>query len=233
MPDFSTRSQLPEKMDDPAVAEKEVVQALRELETINQYLGGYAVVLNAIRKIEREKPVLSIMDLGCGGGDTLRVIAKRARRKNHKMVLTGIDWNPVMTKYAVFQSQQYPDVAYKTMSIWDDALLKEKAEVTMNSLFCHHFDDAELVQLINRMQVLCTRYTVINDIHRHWLAYYSIKWITAIFSKTFLVRYDAPLSVARSLTRKEWQKILEKAGIRNYYIKWMWAWRWQIIIPKE
>jgi 2-polyprenyl-3-methyl-5-hydroxy-6-metoxy-1,4-benzoquinol methylase len=233
MPDFSKRSLLPEKMDDPAVAENEVVQALKELETINRFLGGYNVVLNALRQIEKTGQVLSIMDLGCGGGDTLRVIAGRFKQKKQKIMLTGIDWNPVMTRYAALNSEKCAGVSYKTMSIWDDALLAEKAEVTMNSLFCHHFDDAALVLLIRRMQSLCTRYTLINDIHRHWLAYYSIKWITAVFSKTFLVRYDAPLSVARSLTKKEWQLILEKAGIKHYTIKWMWAWRWQIIVPKN
>jgi SAM-dependent methyltransferase len=233
MPDFSTRSRLPEKMDDPAVPENEVIQALRELETINKFLGGYAVVLNAFEEIEHNDQITSVMDLGCGGGDTLRVLAARANKKKSALKLLGIDWNPVMTTYAASQSIHYPSISYKTISIWDDKLLNEKADVTMNSLFCHHFDDAELVQLILRMHTLCTKHVVINDLDRHWFAYYSIKWITALFSKTFLVRYDAPLSVARSLSRAEWQAILRKAGITIYSIKWMWAWRWQIIIPKQ
>jgi hypothetical protein len=80
---------------------------------------------------------------------------------------------------------------------------------------------------------LCNKYVVINDLHRHWLACYLIKYITAFFSKTYLVKYDAPLSVARSLTRQEWVSMLEQAGLKKYSIKWMWAWRWQIIIPKQ
>lgn len=219
-------------MDDPGVAEKEVVQALNELETINRWLGGYGVILNALKNISHGNQPMSVMDLGCGGGDTLRVIAKRSAKFKREVMLTGVDWNPLMTRFASEKSLAYPNLSYKTLSIWDDQLLEEKADVTMNSLFCHHFDDEELVKLVSRMYQLATGYVIINDIHRHWLAYYLIKYITAVFSKTFIVRYDAPLSVARSLTRAEWEIILAKAGIKKYTIKWMWAWRWQIIIPK-
>ena len=82
------------------------------------------------------------------------------------------------------------------------------------------------------MYALATHAVVINDLHRHWFAYYSIKAITAVFSKTYLVKYDAPLSVARALTRSEWEEILRLADIRNYSLKWRWAWRWELIIEK-
>ncbi|MBC8046439.1 MAG: SAM-dependent methyltransferase, partial [Fimbriimonadaceae bacterium] len=72
MPDLSVRSYLPEKMDQPGVEEKEIHQALRELEIINKKLGGYHVILNALNKIKWPDRVLVIMDLGCGGGDMLR-----------------------------------------------------------------------------------------------------------------------------------------------------------------
>lgn len=233
MPDFSQRSLLPEKMDQPDVAEHETQQALRELEVINKLLGGYHVILNALEKIKWENPTFTIVDLGCGGGDMLRAIADWAKKINRKVVLIGVDWNPVMTKYGQDNSKKYPNITFKTMNVYDDELMKLNADITMNSLFCHHFDNDDLVTLVKRMHQLASQNVVINDLHRNWFAYYSIKVITSIFSKTYLVKYDAPLSVARSLSRKEWQIILAKAGITNYRLKWMWAWRWQLIINKK
>lgn len=233
MPDFSQRSLLPEKMDQPDVAEHETQQALRELEVINKLLGGYHVILNALEKIKWENRTYTIVDLGCGGGDMLRAIADWAKKINRKVVLIGVDWNPVMTKYGQDNSKKYPNITFKTMNVYDDELMKLNADITMNSLFCHHFDNDDLVTLVKRMHQLASQNVVINDLHRNWFAYYSIKVITSIFSKTYLVKYDAPLSVARSLSRKEWQIILAKAGITNYRLKWMWAWRWQLIINKK
>ena len=231
MPDFSIRSSLPEKMDQPGVPEKETQQALRELEVINKLLGGYHVVLDALEQFEWEKP-LTIMDLGCGGGDMLRAIASWAEIKQRNAELIGVDMNPVMTAFASSLSKEFPNIRYRIMNVFDDALLLEKADVTMNSLFCHHFDNDQLIILIKRMYQLSSYAVVINDLHRHPFAYYSIKILTAIFSKSYLVKYDGPLSVARSLSKKEWQLILSSAGITNYKLRWMWAWRWQIIIYK-
>jgi hypothetical protein len=69
----------------------------------------------------------------------------------------------------------------------------------------------------------------INDLHRHSLAYYSIKWLTALFSGSYLVKNDAPLSVARGFKKKEWDNIFKAAGISNYKIQWKWAFRYLIL----
>ena len=75
MQDYSSRSTLPEKMDEPGVSENEIHQALRELETINRLLGGYNVIINAFNQIKWPDRPVTIMDLGCGGGDMLRAIS--------------------------------------------------------------------------------------------------------------------------------------------------------------
>lgn len=73
---------------------------------------------------------------------------------------------------------------------------------------------------------------VINDLHRHPFAYHSIKILTRLFSKSSMVKYDAPLSVQRAFTKKELVRLMENAGIEHYKIKWKWAFRWQIVIMK-
>jgi 2-polyprenyl-3-methyl-5-hydroxy-6-metoxy-1,4-benzoquinol methylase len=219
-------------MDQPGVPEYEIRQALRELEIVNTRLGGYSLLLNALSKIKLPECTISIMDLGCGGGDILRSIAKWAKRKNIQTLLTGIDWNPAMTTYATEHSKQFPNISYNTLSVFDDTLLQQKVNITTCSLFCHHFEKEALVDLVKRMNEIATTAVIINDLHRHWFAYYSIKSITALFSKTYLVRYDAPLSVARAFTREEWKEILSLADIKNYSLQWRWAWRWELIIYK-
>jgi ubiquinone/menaquinone biosynthesis C-methylase UbiE len=232
VPDFSQRTLIPEKMDQPDVAENEIHQALKELEIINKTLGGYHVIFDALKKIDWKNKECKILDLGCGGGDMLRAIARWARKNNKKVRLVGVDMNPVMTNYAIEHSKQYPEISFITRNIFDDELLQEKADITMNSLFCHHFTHEELVFLMQRMDKLSSQAIIINDLHRNWFAYYSIKVITRIFSKSYLVKYDAPVSVARGLSRNEWLNVISEAKLINYKIKWMWAWRWQIIIRK-
>jgi hypothetical protein len=101
--------------------------------------------------------------------------------------------------------------------------------MTTASLFCHHFTDAELVALLRRWHQQAGLAVVINDLHRHPLAYYSIKYLTKLLGGSRLVQHDAPLSVARAFSRADWQRLLAQAGITEYSLRWCWAFRWQVV----
>jgi hypothetical protein len=100
--------------------------------------------------------------------------------------------------------------------------------VIFSSLFCHHFADDELSFMLKWLQSNSGRGFFINDLQRHPLAYYSIKLLTRLFSKSYLVKNDAPLSVLRGMSREEWERIFAAAGISNFNCQWKWAFRWLI-----
>ena len=68
----------------------------------------------------------------------------------------------------------------------------------------------------------------INDLQRHFLAYYSIKILSRVFSKSYLVKNDATLSVLRGFNKMELKHLLEQAGIKGFEVKWKWAFRWVV-----
>lgn len=237
MTNLSKRSTLPELMDDPEADPAITRRSLEELIFINTYLGGYTVILNALQSLKPKLKALDrdyfrVVDLGCGSGDALRKIADWAKRQNMLFEGIGVDRNPVMVECAGSLSKDYPNLSYRTQDVWHDAMFELKPDIVLNSLFCHHFDDAELVLLVERMYRLAGTAVIINDLQRHPLAYYSIKYLTQALSKSSQVRYDAPLSVARSLTRPEWKSVLKRARVDHYSLHWMWAFRWQLILEK-
>jgi len=220
-------------MDDLTLATDALRQNLDELETINTWLGGYAPVLNALARLQRRLPrgrPLRLADLGSGGGDTLRHIARWARKNSISVELTGIDANPFMLEYAAAKSRDYPEITYRRFDIFSPEFEAQPYDVLTCSLFCHHFTDDELVNLLARWQQQARVAVVINDLHRHWLAYHSIGWLTRLLGGSYLVRHDAPLSVARAFRRVDWVELLARAGIRQYELRWRWAFRWQVII---
>ena len=96
---LTERASGPELMDDLTLATDALRQNLDELETINTWLGGYAPVLNALARLRPRFPAgrpLRVADLGSGGGDTLRHVARWARKNGVTVQLTGIDANAFM-----------------------------------------------------------------------------------------------------------------------------------------
>ena len=220
-------------MDDLTLATDALRQNLDELETINTWLGGYQPVLDALARLRGQFPAgrpLRVADLGSGGGDTLRHVAHWARRNGVSVELTGIDANQFMLDYAAAKSQDFPEISYRQLDIFSAEFRSEPYDILTCSLFCHHFTDEELVPLLRQWQQQARVAVAINDLHRHWLAYHSIKWLTRLLGGSYLVQHDAPLSVARAFRRADWVRLLAAAGITQYELRWRWAFRWQVIL---
>jgi SAM-dependent methyltransferase len=230
---LAQRATAEELMDDLTLASDDLRRNLDELETINTWLGGYAPILNALERLRPRFPAgrpLRLADLGSGGGDTLRQIARWARQHHVAVELTGIDANPFMLDYATSKSTAFTEITYRQADIFSDDFQQQPYDILTASLFCHHFPSEQLAAMLPRWQQQAQLAVIINDLHRHPLAYYSIRWLTRLFRGSYLVQHDAPLSVARAFTRQEWVQLLRAAGITCYTLRWRWAFRWQVVI---
>lgn len=233
MPDFSKRSQEEEIMDDLSASGEIIDVTLKELETINFLLGGNYVTIDGVSKLLKNVSIekkITIADLGCGSGDILKLIRKSISKKGFAAALTGIDANPNIVAYAKEHTPDSAEINYESVNIFSDDFRNKNFDIVTGTLFFHHFTDAQLIDFFRQLKKQVRLGIIINDIHRHWFAYYSIKWLTQIFSKSTMVKNDAPVSVMRAFKKNELKNILFQAQILNYSIKWMWAFRWQVII---
>jgi 2-polyprenyl-3-methyl-5-hydroxy-6-metoxy-1,4-benzoquinol methylase len=233
MPDSNYRSTEDEMMDDFSLDHTVINPIMDELEVINKLLGGYHVFFDAFRRLKIRNGMY-ISDWGCGGGDSLRIIAKWARKRNLKISLIGIDATAAAIEYARKKSADYPEISYILADVMSDDLQTDQFDMVISSLFTHHFETESWIKLVRKMNDCSKHSVIINDLHRHRLAYYSIGILTQLFSRSEMVKHDSKLSVLRGFKKKELEHMLEKAGIKNYTIKWMWAFRWQVcLIHKE
>jgi 2-polyprenyl-3-methyl-5-hydroxy-6-metoxy-1,4-benzoquinol methylase len=225
---FSQRSTGIEIMDDLNCSGEVVHQTLRELEFINRTLGGNAVTVTGVRQLLKgsKQESIHIIDLGCGGGDMLKLLKSRI---SIKATGKGIDANPHIVEYAK-QHNHDPAISFAAMDVLSDEFRRESCDVAIATLFFHHFSENQLVEIFKHLKKQARIGIVINDLHRHPLAYHSIKFLTRLFSKSSMVKNDGPLSVLRGFSRQELVSILNQTGIENYSLTWKWAFRWQIVI---
>jgi 2-polyprenyl-3-methyl-5-hydroxy-6-metoxy-1,4-benzoquinol methylase len=227
---FLKRSFQSELLDESFIPQEDLYRNLYELEVINTYLGGYAITnkgLSALLANHSKVPqTIRIVDIGSGGGDTLRKMAIWCKKHHIKAELIGIDLKEDCIRYAQSKSKDFPEISFIQS---DYKNIHLDADIFTSALFCHHLSDDELIFFLEWSQKNARLGFIVNDLHRHFLAYHSIKLLTKFFSRSYLVKNDAPLSVKRSLAKKDWENILQKAQIRDYNISWQWAFRWLIV----
>ena len=230
---FTHRSDQLEIMDDLNCHGNVLVQTLKELEIINRWLGGDQATISGLSKLinykHQQQEIIEIVDLGCGGGDVLKAVAKWARNSGLKLQLTGIDANPHIVDYARANSLEFPEISYQTMDIFSNQFSQRVYDIAVCTLFAHHFSDTQLKNLFKLLHQQARLGVVVNDLHRHWLAYYFIKWVVYFFSKSHMVKNDAPLSVLRGFRRSDINGIMAGTGVGQFELTWKWAFRWRLI----
>ena len=218
-------------MDQPGLPAEALCRNLNELERVNRFLGGYATLFSGLDYLKRhgwfaqDRP-LRLLDLGSGAGDNLRMAHQWCQRQGVAVSLTGLDWSSAMLDEAQSRCR---NEAFEWVQA--DALTYDFSgyDWVMGSLFCHHLDDAQLLQLVRRVRQAGAG-LLINDLHRHPLAWAGIWTLTRILPASYLVRHDGPLSVRRSFCRADWQRLLQNAGIEQAHVQWRWAFRWLVVM---
>lgn len=223
------RSTQQELLDEDNIATKDLYQNLKELDFINEYLGGYTASKNGFKQLIRIANIKTVMDIGFGGGDSIKQLAKLAKNENKEVFFYGVDLKQDCVNYA---EENLKELSNKKLIRSDyrdiSRELLNEVDLIHCSLFLHHLKNEAIIELFkfareNKCMILA------NDLHRNFLAYYSIKWLTALFSKSYLVKNDAAVSVTRGFRKNELLDLLKQSGFTHYSVTWSWAFRYIII----
>lgn len=230
---FQHRSYKKEFLDFDGIQPADLNRNLVELDIINKHLGGYKASKAGLRSIlKKQKSVRTILDIGFGGGDSIKQLSQFATGQSQAIFFYGVDLKQDCVNYAEvnltgIENKKLICDDYRNIS---PELLRD-TDLIHCSLFLHHLKEDEIVNLFK----FCRTHNcsiLANDLHRHWLAYYSIKLLTALFSRSYLVKNDAPLSVKRGFKKKELLVLLQQSGYRHFSVTWSWAFRY-IILASE
>lgn len=228
------RSDAKEIMDDLNYNGPMLHDALDKLSKINHWLGGNKVTINGLKKTlknhSKSQPLI-LIDLGCGSGDILRDISKFGKKNGYEFKLIGIDANVHTVNYASELSKDFDNIQFKAIDIFSEDFEKMTYDVVLTTLFLHHFKEHELVSFLKPVLKKASLGVVVNDLHRHKLAYYLFKLLSITIKNKTIVE-DGLTSVLRGFKRQELEAISRQLNT-NYQIKWKWAFRFQWILKDK
>ena len=229
--DTTHRSNDSEIMDDFSMKGSLLRDTLDKLGSINKWLGGNSITLNGIKQLlknQSKAKTYTIIDLGCGHGDILRLVADYGRKHQFNFNLIGIDANQDAIDYANELSASYPELTFQNLDIFSEAFQNLNFDVALSTLFLHHFKDEEIINLLQNLSLKTTLGIVINDLHRSKIAYSLFKFLGLVISNHMIVQ-DGLTSILRAFKRKDLEKLSKTLDVKSK-IYWKWAFRYQWLI---
>ena len=200
---------------DGSVDSRELALILSDLARFNgAMLGRWLIVrwLNhALRRLPPQQPV-TLLDVGCGYGDLLREVRHWAQRHDRAIKLVGLDLNPQVIAIARAKTDAADGIEYYAADIFDYQP-PHPIDVVTTSLVTHHLSDTMIVRLLRWLETTSHKGWLICDLQRSIVPFHFIALAGRLLRLHPVVTYDGRVSVARSLTREEWQEAILAAGI--------------------
>lgn len=231
--DFSRRSTEREIIDDLALDRDQMDEVLSNLGVVNRYLGGYSTTLGALdRLVPRGDEPVRLLDVGAGGGDMARRLVEWGRERGQRVTVTSVDLSHAAAAYAREALGDTDEATVVEADVFALPFPPESFDVALCALFLHHFPQEEAARLLEVLYGVSRYGVVVNDLHRHPLAYAGIWSLTRLLGASPIVAHDGPLSVLRAFARDDFADLSARTGL-PMDVTWHWAFRYRVVIPKD
>jgi ubiquinone/menaquinone biosynthesis C-methylase UbiE len=212
---FRQRSSELEHLDKGDYTAEEYEGCIVELQRVNRWLGDAGAVRDSLlRDIEKlDLHSFSVLDVGAGSGELLRVIAEWARKNNRKAKLTGVELNARSAK--AIDEGAFPEITAIRGDAFRLPFADKEFDYAMCSLFTHHFSNVDVITILRELSRVSARRVFVIDLYRHPVAYFFYTTIGRLFLHNRLIREDGALSILRSFTPKELANLANAAELRD------------------
>ena len=209
---------------------EEYADCLKILFDVNRLLGFFRSTVKLLKQFPGDA---SLVDVGCGGGLFLLHLSQHYPN----MQFLGLDVSEVAiaqaTNELMHSRSSFGKVEFQLQHQLALDLAKQSVDIVLITLVCHHLDDDELVGFLQNAYQAARRAVIINDLHRHPVAYWFYKKISPVMFRNRLITHDGLVSIQRSFTRAELQRLFKRANIQRYEIKWCFPFRWRVVLWKN
>lgn len=218
---FKRRSYELEYLDTGNYTPEEYEDCISELQFVNRWMGdAHALKQTLLKDVEQNSlREFSVLDVGAGSGELLRVAATWARETNRRFRGAGLELNERSAQAILEDSKAFPEIT----SVRADALRMPfgdaEFDYVMCSLFTHHFPDEQVVDLLREMSRVARRRIFVIDLHRDPVPYFFYTTLGKLVLKNRLIRHDGALSILRSFKPRELLNLARAAGLHNVNVE--------------
>jgi ubiquinone/menaquinone biosynthesis C-methylase UbiE len=218
---FKQRSHKLEYIDTGDYTAQEYEACIGELQLVNRWMGdAHSLRTTLFRDVEAHRlQSFSVLDVGAGSGELLRVTAAWARETKRRFRAVGLELNERSAESINEESERFDEITAVRGNALKLPFAESQFDYVICSLFTHHFVDEQVVQILGEMSRVARRRIFVIDLHRHPIAYLLYTTLGKVVLHNRLLRHDGALSILRSFKSDELLALAQRAGLRDVSIE--------------
>ncbi|WP_158594482.1 methyltransferase domain-containing protein [Aquimarina sp. AD1] len=210
-----------EQLDNLSLSGKKLSKVLISLKLINKLFGNHKQLakstLDYCIKNPQKKPI-RIVDIGCGGGDSIYNVFSKLNNNGIQGNFLGIDGNPQTINHANSLYAKEDQIQFEIGDILDPAFIIPDCDIIISSHFIYHFEDEELIKFIKRIQEKGIKHIIFSELKRSKIAYFLFKYSSIFLPISKLAKQDGLIAIQRAFTINELENIINKSDVKKYTV---------------
>lgn len=191
---------LREAMEDPACDDRRLHATYVQFAVVNRRLSGWRRVFE--RHIRpRAAAGMTLLDVGCGGGDIARRLAAWSLGAGVPLAVTAIDPDPRALAFARSRPAAAA-LAYRRATLPELAAEGARFDFVISNHVLHHLDEADLTRFLAASAAVTRVLAAHNDVRRSDLAFAAFTPLWLAFPGSYLVP-DGLRSIRRAYRPRE------------------------------
>ena len=189
-----------ELMDDSHCDPGLLARTYAQFCVVNRLVSGWRrVYVRLLRPVLATSAHPTLLDVGFGGGDVPRSLARWARRDGIDLRVTAVDPDPGTAAY-VGRSGTGRDegVEFRRAGSGDLGAEGRRFDVVMSNHLLHHLEPGALQEVLADSERLARQLVLHNDLRRSALAYRAYALATRPLARSSFLHADGLLSIRRS-----------------------------------
>jgi 2-polyprenyl-3-methyl-5-hydroxy-6-metoxy-1,4-benzoquinol methylase len=208
MIDFSSRSQQPERMDDPECDEASLYRTLDQFRTVNRLFSRYRTLLRktVLRDMEPGRNY-HLVDVGAGGCDIALWLLKEARSRGLHLRITALEPDPRIFRYVRDRIGEVPGL-HLVQESGEHLAAHAPFDYVFANHVLHHLSGEEIHALLHQTSQAAKRGFVFSDLLRSRWSYLGFSLAALPFRNSF-IREDGLISIQRGFHAEELRKLTD------------------------
>ena len=192
-----------EIMDSPLCDRAMLTRTYQDFRVVNAVVSGWRrIYRRSIRPALSTTTETTLLDVGSGGGDISRALARWATRDGLRLRVTGID--PDARAHGFATSQPHiAGLSFRRALSSDLVVEGARFDFVVSNHVLHHLGVDELKGLLVDSEQLARRHVLHADLERSNVAYLGFAAATRPFFRRSYIRADGLTSIRRSYTAPE------------------------------